>query len=69
MNHQQEIKKFIEESSNFVRILQTSMSSLQFFYGNRDHSLQLREKFEVQAESYNNPEGYLRLFFNPSLGH
>ena len=45
------------------------MSSLQFLYGNRDHLLQLREKFEVQAESYNNTEGYLRLFFNPSLGH
>ena len=45
------------------------MSLLQFFYGNRDYFLQLREIFEVQEESYNNPEGYLRLYFNPWLCH
>ena len=32
---------------------QTSMLRLQFIYRNRDYSLQLREKFEVQAESCN----------------
>ena len=39
------------------------------FYGNRDYLLQLREKFEVQAESYNTPEDQLLLCSNPWLCH
>ena len=48
---------------------ETSMLRLQFLYGNRDYVLQLREKFEVQAGSNNNPEGQLRLYFDPWLCH
>ena len=32
---------------------------------NRDHLLQLREKFEVFRDSYNTPEDQLGLYFNP----
>ena len=79
MSQKQEIKSFSEESQqslgdmNQTRIFElcensaTSMSWLQFLFRNRDQLLQLREKFEVQAESYNNPDGSWRLHFNLAL--
>ena len=78
----QEINRFSEESQKLLddmnqkeifelwrEFRQTSMSWLQCLFRNRNHSLHLREKFEVVAESYNNPETQLRLYFNPWLCH
>ena len=45
----------------------TSMSWLQCLFRNRDHLLQLREKFEVLAESYNIAEDQLQFYFNPGF--
>ena len=42
---------------------------LQFLYANKDYLLQLREKFEVQAESYNISKGQLRFQLDPWLHH
>ena len=74
----QEINRFSEKSQKLLddmnqrtlrEFWQTSISWLQCLFTNRDHLLQLREKFEVQAESYNNPGGHFRLYFNPWLWH
>ena len=83
MSQKQEINKFSEESQkllddmNHTEIFELChqnsakllMSWLQCLLRSRDHLLQLREKFEVFAESDNNPEDQLRLYFNPWLCH
>ena len=70
MNQKQEINRFSEGSQkllddmNQTEIFELCENSAKrqcpdcnvFFLRNRNHSLQLREKFEVFAESYNNPE-------------
>ena len=79
-SQKQEINRFSEESPKITRrhesnrdlrtlqeFCNTTMSWVQSLHGNRDHLLQLREKFEVQEESYNNPEGEVPLFFNPGF--
>ena len=67
MSQMQEINRFSEESQkllddmnqterdlrNLREFCKTSTSWLQCLLRNRDHLLQLREKFEVFAESYN----------------
>ena len=76
MSQKQEINRFSEESQkllvdmNHTEIFELCENSdCNAFFRSRDHLLQLREKFEVQAESYNNPEGQLRLYFNAWLCH
>ena len=80
-SQKQEINKFSEESQqllvdmNHTEIFElsencekkTSMSWLQCLFRNLDLSLQLREKFEVLAESYNITEDQVRFDFNPWL--
>ena len=70
MSQKQEINRFSEESQkllvdrNHTEIFELCENSAKLqcpdcgaFFRSRDHLLQLRENFEVQAESYNNPEG------------
>ena len=71
MSQKQKINRFSEESQQFLEDMnqteifelfensanKKSMSWLQCFFRNQDYLLHLREKFEAQAESYNNPEG------------
>ena len=68
-SQKEEINRFSEEPQklfvdmNHKKIFElwefckTSMSWLQCLFRIRDHLLQLREKCEAQAESYNNPDG------------
>ena len=69
MSQKQEINRFSEESQqllvdmNHTEIFELCENSAKLecpdcnvFFRNRDNLLQLREKCEVQAESYNNPE-------------
>ena len=78
MSQKQEINRFSEESqtllgdTNQTEIFEICENSAKHqccnvFFRNRDHLLQLQEKFEVLAESYNIPEDQLRLYFNPWL--
>ena len=62
MSQKQEINRFSEESQklldgmNHTEIFELCENSARHQCRNLNHLLQLREKFEVQAESYNNPE-------------
>ena len=81
MSQTQKINRFSEASQKLMRDMdqteifelcensEKSMSWLQFLYGNRNYLFQLREKFEVQAESYNISKGQLRFQFDPWLHH
>ena len=58
-----------QRSLNFARIPQNINVPIAMIFRYRVRLLQLREKFEVLADSYNTPEDQLRLYFNPWLCH
>ena len=59
-----QIFEFYEKSEK-----KKKMSWLQCHFRNRDHLMQLLEKFAVFAESHNTPEDQLWFYFNPWLCH
>ena len=82
MSQKQEINRFSEEPQkllddmNQTEIFELCENSakkkktmfwLQCLFRTRDYLLQLGEKIEVQAESFNNAKDRLRLYFNPWL--